>query len=69
MIFCFSQNINNNQNGYGDYHDYQNDTQNEFAGYPDRMYVLPPVSLTDSSIIDQNRQLQIPKWVLKYLVY
>lgn len=55
----FSQNNNNYNNGYGDYHDYQNDTQDEFDGYPDRTYVLPQVSLTESPIIDQNRNLNI----------
>lgn len=57
--FC-SQNINNNLETYGNYYDYQNDTQNEFAGYPDRTYVLPQVSLTESPTIDKNRPL-IPK--------
>lgn len=56
-VFDFSQNINNNQNGYGNYHDYQNDTQTQFAGYPDRTYVLQEVSLTESPIINQNPRL------------
>ncbi|XP_060842392.1 uncharacterized protein LOC132922739 [Rhopalosiphum padi] len=52
-----NQNINNYHNGYGNYHDYQNDTQDEFVGYPDRTYVLPEISLTESPIIDKNRHL------------
>ncbi|CAH1709374.1 unnamed protein product [Aphis gossypii] len=52
-----NQNTNNYHKGYGNYHDYQNDTQDEFVGYPDRTYVLPEVSLTESPIIDQNRHL------------
>lgn len=60
-MFGLSHYINYNYNGYGDYHDYQNDTQDKFAGYPDRAYVLPQVSLTaEAPIIEQNRRL-IPK--------
>lgn len=60
FVFCFSHHINNNQEAYGDYHGYRNDTQKDFIGYPDRTYVLPQVSLTESPISEQSRQL-IPK--------
>lgn len=59
-MFDFSQNINNQHGGYGNYHDYQNDTQNEFTGYPDRTYNLPLISLTESPLVHQNPH-PIPK--------
>lgn len=47
--------MNNHHESYGNYDDYQNDTQTNFAGYPDRTYVLPHVSLTETPIVDQNQ--------------
>lgn len=60
MMYDFSYNTNNQNVGYGSYNDYQNDTQNDFAGYPDRTYVLPHVSLTEAPNGEQNRHL-VPK--------